>query len=91
MFIKSPFECGRNDESREQTFENVSWSGSARRAESEEGSAQVKQLEPLSVAAKEKADLRDSENFELSGPWKEKTCVCMVVVVVGGVSDHLET
>lgn len=96
MFIKSPFECGRSDESREQTFENVSRTGSACQAESEEGSAQVKQPEPLSVAAKEKADLRDSSLLTICGlvrtlnyqAHERKKHVC----VWGGreVSDHLE-
>lgn len=96
MFIKSPFECGRSDESREQTFENISRTGSAWQAESEEGSAQVKQLKPLSVAAKEKADLRDSSLLTICDlvrtlnyqAHERKKHVC--VWGGGEVSDHLE-
>lgn len=92
MFIKSPIEWSRKDESREQTHLRTLADLAQRVRQSQEGSAQVKLPEPFSVAANEKADLRDStlltiylwsgENFK----WQKEKNVC----VWGKVSDHLE-
>lgn len=82
MFIKSPIEWGRKDESREQTHLRTLADLAQRVRQSQEGSAQDKLPESFSVAANEKADLRDStlltiylwpgENFKW---WKKRVCM----------------